>query len=40
LTTEWELSEDQDVKRLERQLKTTLDAIKVDMAIDDQFGHQ
>jgi hypothetical protein len=40
LTTERELSEDKGVKRSERQLKTTLDAIEADMAIDDQSGHQ
>jgi len=40
LTTERELSEDQVVKRSERQLKTTLDATEADMAIDDQSAHQ
>jgi len=40
LTTERELSEDQEVKRSERQLKTTLGATEADMAIDDQSAHQ
>jgi hypothetical protein len=40
LTTERELSEDQEVKRSERQLKTTLGATEADMAIDNQSAHQ